>query len=127
MDMTGIAGTRVDDLLLRQNPLGAIQRMPDGGQSENPERLKEAAKKFEGLFIHEILKQMKESIEAMRGEPESETDTEDSSGEHLRSMYWTFWADTLTKEGGFGLWESIYKQLSAQTGPAASAEMDEQA
>jgi Rod binding domain-containing protein len=42
-------------------------------------------------------------------------------------MYWDFWADALTQRGGFGLWKSLYRQLSDLAGTKSeSALLDEQ-
>ncbi len=71
----------------------------------NDEQMKRVAKKFERLFIHQMLKDMKETI------PESDL-LGDNSGQ-IESMYWDFMAQTLSEDGGLGMWEEIYREMKA--------------
>jgi len=83
-----------------------------GGKDEE---LKAAARQFEAVFVNQILKQMQETIQ------EASFDPEDSSGAQVHGMYCTFLADAVSERGGFGLWETIYEQLSRLQGEAGSA------
>lgn len=73
---------------------------------DKDEQLKAAARQFEAVFVNQILKQMQETIQ------ESSFDPEDSSNQQVHGMYCTFMADAVSERGGFGLWETIYEQLS---------------
>ena len=72
------------------------------------EQRKEVARNFEGILIHQLLDQMKDTI------PES--DLEDSSSKQVKSMYWSFLSDAVADRGGFGLWEKIYEQMRQTEG-----------
>jgi flagellar protein FlgJ len=80
------------------------------------EQLKAAAKQFEAVFVNQILKQMQDTIQ------EASFDPEDSSNQQVHGMYCTFLADAVSERGGFGLWETIYEQLSQQQASAGGAE-----
>jgi flagellar protein FlgJ len=69
------------------------------------EQLQTVAKNFEGIFIHQILKQMQDTIENASFDPE------DHAGQQVHSMYCSFMADAVSRQGGFGMWEQIYEQL----------------
>ena len=69
------------------------------------QELEAAAKNFEGIFVHQILKQMQETIENASFDPD------DNAGKQVHSMYSTFMADAIAQQGGFGMWEQIYDQL----------------
>lgn len=103
------------DLLLRDNPADAIGRLHGGQGGADAERLKDVAKKFEGVFLQQLVKQMKQAS------AELEDESEDASSEQIKSMYWNFWADAMMEQGGFGMWKQIYKQLSELTGQAPAA------
>jgi len=70
------------------------------------EKRKKVATDFESVFIHEILKQMEETI------PDS--DTADQSSKQVKSMYWSHMAQAIADEGGLGFWKEIYGAM----GPA---------
>ena len=99
---------------------GGIKKLGEMLQSEGidleDEKRKEVARNFEGIFLHQILNKMKDTI------PES--DLEDSSSKQIKGMYWSFMSDALAEQGGFGLWEKIYetmpgaKSLTAGNGAA---------
>jgi Rod binding domain-containing protein len=74
------------------------------------EQLKTVAKGFESIFINQILKQMQETIK------NSSFDPDDSSNEQVHSLYCTFLADSVSQNGGFGLWEKIYEQMADAAG-----------
>ena len=79
-----------------------IRRQSEQVDLEDEER-KKVARDFESIFIHQIMKEMKNTI------PES--DLEDSSSKEIKSMYWSFMAQAVAERGGFGLWEHIYEQM----------------
>jgi Rod binding domain-containing protein len=110
--LTSGAGQGLDALQIsRETTLrDAVQ---PGGRDE---QLKAVAKQFEAVFVNQILKQMQETIQ------ESSFDPEDSSNQQVHGMYCTFLADAVSERGGFGLWETIYEQLSQQRSAGGSAE-----
>lgn len=111
----------IADLADAGKPVGLMRRLHGVDGKKEPDQLEKIAKDFEGLFVHQILKQMKDTVAEL--EPEDE---EDSSGEQIKSMYWTFMADAITKQGGFGFWKQIYQQME-QSQPVeneASSNMD---
>lgn len=71
------------------------------------EKRKKVAKDFESIFMHQILSSMKSTI------PES--DFSDPSAHQIQSMYWSFFSDALSNEGGFGLWKQIYNSMPENT------------
>ena len=83
-------------------------RIEDGGIDFDDEHRKKVARDFEGIFIHQLMDKMKETI------PES--DLEDSSSKEIKSMYWSFLADAVTAKGGLGLWENIYATMRQSAG-----------
>lgn len=114
MELPKITRLQADDLLFQKDPVEAVRGLQGGDRSADPQRLEDAAKRFEGLFVQQILKQMKETAEQL--EPEDDEDAADkASGEHIKSMFWTFLGDVVTEQGGFGLWEKIYDQMASQT------------
>ncbi len=62
---------------------------------------KQAAKKFEGIFIKEILKKM--------NKPLDEEGLFESSGmRQMKGLFWDFLSEEAADSGGFGLWKDIY-------------------
>ena len=100
----------IDNISFSQPVIGGgIKNIGEMLQSEGidleDEKRKEVARNFEGIFLHQILDKMKDTI------PES--DLEDSSSKQIKSMYWSFMSDALAEQGGFGLWEKIYETMPA--------------
>ena len=98
----------IDNISFSQPVIGGgIKNIGEMLQSEGidmeDEKRKEVARNFEGVFLHQILDKMKDTI------PES--DLEDSSSKQIKSMYWSFMSDALANQGGFGLWEKIYEHM----------------
>lgn len=78
------------------------------------EKNKEIARKFEGIFVRQLLEKMQQTI------PEDEE--EDSSSKQIKSMFWSFLGDSIAENGGFGMWENIYKSMPGRGGEAGSAD-----
>ena len=92
-------------------PISGPQSAPKAGAVANElEQLKTVAKGFESIFVKQILKQMQETIK------EASFDPDDSSNEQVHSLYCTFLADSVSQNGGFGLWENIYEQMADAAG-----------
>lgn len=83
-----------------------------GEKTKNLKRLEETAKQFEGLLLQQVFKQMKEATEQLESEEDDEGEA--AVGEQYKSMFWTFLGQSVTEQGGFGMWESIYDQMAAQ-------------
>lgn len=79
-------------------------------QDKTAEQLRAAARQFETIFLHQILKQMKETADY------ASFDDEDESGEQIQSLYWSFMADNVGRQGGLGFWKTIYNDLAAAQG-----------
>ncbi len=102
-------------------PIGAARTAASGEKTEDLRRLEETAKQFEGLLLEQVFKQMKEATEQM--EAEEEDSGEAAVGEQYKSLFWTFLGQSVTQQGGFGLWETLYDQMVSQTGPAEAANL----
>jgi len=92
--------------------------MPEATEIDrDEEQRRKVARDFEGVLIHQILDNMSNTI------PESED--EDSSTEHIKGMFWSFLADAVAENGGFGLWRQIYESMPAENSqPAADGKLD---
>ena len=129
MDMFNITQIQPEDVLVPRDPLEVMGTLASGKEPADLKHLEDAARRFEGLFVHQILKQMKEATAELEPESDEEDTLGESSGEHIKSMFWTFMADVVTEQGGFGLWEKIYKQLASQADAAQTGKpmkLDEQ-
>lgn len=78
--------------------------------AQHAEQLRSVSKQFEAVFLHQIVKQMQETIDY------ASFDEEDGSGEHIQSMYWSSMADTMAQQGGVGFWKVIYDDLARSQG-----------
>ncbi len=93
--------------------------------AKTAEQLRAAARQFETIFLHQILKQMKETVDY------GSLDEEDESGEQFQSLYWSFMADNIGSQGGLGFWKTIYNDLATAQGidprqfPAEGGQLDE--
>jgi len=41
-------------------------------------------------------------------------DWEDSSSEQIQGLYWSFMAQAVSEEGGFGMWKDLYSTMARQ-------------
>jgi len=106
---------KVDGELDRLAPNALIRIDTSDGSGEKTKdlkRLEETAKQFEGLLLQQVFKQMKEATEQLESEEDDEGEA--AVGEQYKSMFWTFLGQSVTEQGGFGMWESIYDQMAAQ-------------
>ncbi|MHC5118894.1 MAG: rod-binding protein [Planctomycetota bacterium] len=93
------------------DPIDGLQSAVKGnGATTGAEQFKTVAKGFESIFINQILKQMQETIKNASFDPD------DSSNEQVHDLYCTFLADSVSQNGGFGLWEKIYEQMADAAG-----------
>ncbi len=132
MDISGILNSGNADLISAIEATGGMGpgNVGQGGrtvdrflldyeQDLSPEQRKKmkAAKDFESLFLHEILKQMQDSI------PDSEL-FEDSTSGQIDSMFVSFLSQGLSEGGGLGLWRQIYEQMPDGSEAELSGELD---
>ena len=75
-----------------------------GGNNET--NRKQVAQDFEGVFVRQILERMRR-----RREFAADDEEQDTSTEQVKSMFWSFLGDAIAQNGGFGLWEHIYKSM----------------
>lgn len=78
-------------------------------QQESLDKQVDVARKFEGMLLHEMFKQVHEGLEAMKEEDQEEES--DTCGEQYQSLYWSQLADVVSQEGGIGFWKTIYAQV----------------
>jgi len=72
--------------------------------ADNAKKMK-VAKDFESILIGQLMNQMKETV----GESGF---MEDGSSKQIQDMFWSFLADEVGSNGGFGLWKDVYKSMS---------------
>jgi Rod binding domain-containing protein len=122
MDRFSIGPLGAADRSASNGPIRAGAAAGSGEQTEDLRRLEETAKQFEGLLLEQVFKQMKEATEQLESE-EDEDSGEAAVGEQYKSMFWTFLGQSITQQGGFGLWESIYDQMVSQAGLTDAADL----
>lgn len=87
------------------------------GGSRDEKKLQQAAKDFEAIFVHQMLDAMDKTVDR-----EGSIMGGGSSEQYFRGMLNEEIAKSMTNRlggSGFGLAESIYKQMAAQMKPAA--------
>jgi Rod binding domain-containing protein len=84
-------------------------------QQDSQGKLVDVAKKFEGMLVHEMFKQVHQGLEAMKEEESNEEESDsDTCGEQYQSLYWSQLADVVGEQGGIGFWKTIYNQVREQ-------------
>jgi Rod binding domain-containing protein len=76
----------------------------DARKAFNEKKKVEAAKSFESILIHQLMDQMKNTVD-------SSGFGDDAGGKQMKDMFWSFLADETSNNGGMGLWEDIYKSF----------------
>lgn len=110
---------------LTEPTLKSVDPIATRDDAKTAEQIKSVAQQFETVLLHQVIKQMKETVDY------TSLDEEDESGEQINSMYWSFMADAVGQEGGLGLWKSIYQDLATSHGvdvrrfPADGPALDE--
>ncbi len=99
-----IPSLQMDPAILPMEPIGATG--VSGQENRAQEKLQKAARDFEAVFLHQVLNVMKDSV------PDEESD--DSTGEQIQGMYWSFMAQAIGDEGGLGLWKDIHSAILGQ-------------
>ncbi len=96
--------SQVQDSYLDPNSLNSIKAM---GRDKDPQALKEVAKKFEAMFVQQMLKTMRQANEAF-----GEGNYFDSQATHFhRDMLDQQMVLNLTSGSGIGLADHFYKQM----------------
>lgn len=112
---TGLKPAQVQDTYLDPNALDSIKAM---GRDKDPQALKEVAKKFEAMFVQQMLKTMREANEAF------------GEGNYFDSQSTKFHRDmldqqmvlNLTSGAGIGIADHFYKQMLQNYGSGMKAE-----
>lgn len=101
---------------------GGLDRLREAARRESPEALAEAARQFEALFLHTLLRNMRESAFG-----EGLFDSEQSR--LYESMFDQQIARTMADKGGIGLADILVRQLGGEQkdGQAARAAYEEAA
>ncbi len=85
----------------------SIQAALSKGEGKtDPQRLKKACQLFEALFLSELFKEMRKTI------PKGELLKEHNSDRIYKSMLDEEYATRMAEEGGVGLGDLLFKQLS---------------
>ncbi len=63
------------------------------------------AKDFESIFINRLLEEMNNTIGKWGFE-------KDGAAEQVQGIFWMYLAQDIAEQGGFGLWQDIYKSLA---------------
>lgn len=82
-------------------------------QPMDDKRIKEVSQEFESLFVNELLKSMRKTV------PENEWLNGGMQQEVFEDMLYNEYARSISKSGGIGLGDMVYKSLKAT---AASVE-----
>ncbi len=109
---------QIKDNYLDQNSLNAVKAM---GRKNDPQALKEIAKKFEAMFVQQMMKSMRDANEVF------------SDGDMFSSSEVKFHQEmldqqmvlNLTSGKGIGLATSMYQQMQAMYNKSASTELIE--
>ncbi len=74
-----------------------------------PEQLKNVAQDFEGVLIEKLMQEMQKTV------PESELFS-GAGMEQIQSMFWSFLSEEVSRNGGIGLAQSLYRDLCRSAG-----------
>lgn len=114
---TGAKVSQMQDSYLDPNSLNSIKAM---GREKDPQALKEVAKKFEAMFVQQMLKTMRQANEAF-----GEGNYFDSQATHFhRDMLDQQMVLNLTSGSGIGLADHFYKQMLQNYGAGMKPESD---
>jgi peptidoglycan hydrolase FlgJ len=93
-------------------PLGPSAQPPPKASSDSPEALRDAAAKFEGLLLGQLLKSARES-----GSAGGSGDSGDSTAGSMFELAEGHLAEVLAARGGLGLANMIVQQLQPKDPP----------
>ncbi|HEY4367445.1 MAG TPA: rod-binding protein [Steroidobacteraceae bacterium] len=102
-----------------QDPAVSAANTDDGMTPQYRAKVKDAAEKFEGFFISQMLKQMREGTRELADE---DSVYKDSVNQDMLDMADTTMADSLAGQHAFGIADAILRQLlpPAATAPQAA-------
>ena len=95
------------ELILRESVVPP-NRLPDVGQISSASELRkqQVAKDFESVLLDRLVGTMKNTIVDWSSE-------KDGISKQVDGIFWSNLARGIADQGGFGLWQDIYKSLSA--------------
>lgn len=100
------------DAAFNYNDLQGLETLKSGARKDDPQALKAVAQQFESMFLSLIMKSMREATDVMASDLENSYQTKFYRDMHDQQM-----SLSLSQNGGFGLAEVLYEQLSeAQNG-----------
>lgn len=114
---TGVGASKIQDSYLDPNSLNSIKAM---GRDRDPQALKEVSKKFEAMFVQQMLKSMREANDVF------------SEGNYFDSQTSRFHRDmldqqmvlNLTSGRGVGLADHFYRQMMQNHGAGMKPETE---
>jgi Rod binding domain-containing protein len=86
-----------------------------GVDPRQDQKLQKVAKDFESVLVTQVFNEMKDTI------PDSEL-LEDDASKQMDSLFWMSLAGDVSKKGGFGIWQQLYKQM--KTSADGKAKLD---
>ncbi|ACB86379.1 rod-binding protein [Natranaerobius thermophilus] len=90
-----------------QNSVEGEQSQDANAQEKESQELYQAAQKFEGMFIQEMMKSMRETI------PESDLIDGGFAEDVFESKLDQHYSEKMAESGGFGLADKIYEQFTS--------------
>ncbi|WP_187265407.1 flagellar assembly peptidoglycan hydrolase FlgJ [Reinekea thalattae] len=106
------------DAAFNYNDLSGLNSIKQGARKDDPEALKAVAQQFESMFMGMVLKSMREANDVLRSDLLNSSETD-----FYRQMHDEQLSLTLSQQGGFGLADVIYKQLT-DTGRVKLSDID---
>lgn len=100
------------DAAFNYNDLQGLESLKSGARKDNPEALRAVAQQFESMFMGLIMKSMRDATDVIKSDLESSYQTE-----FYRDMHDQQLTLSLAQNGGFGLADILYEQLSQQKNP----------
>ncbi len=95
------------DSAFNYNDLNGLETLKSSARKDDPEALKVVSQQFESMFLSLIMKSMRDATDVMASDLESSYQTK-----FYRDMYDQQLSLSVSKEGGFGLADILYEQLS---------------
>jgi Rod binding domain-containing protein len=99
----------------------AVRNAVSKSDSDSSGKIENVAKKFEGMLLHEMFKQVQEGLEALNESDDEEESGSEACNEQYQSLYWSQLADAVSDQGGVGFWKTIYGQIHQQVDKVESA------
>ncbi len=97
------------DAAFNYNDLQGLDSLKQSARKEDPEALKAVAQQFESMFMNMIMSSMRDATDVLASDLESSYQTD-----FYRDMYDQQLSLTLSQQGGFGLADVLYEQLSGE-------------